>query len=67
MTYDEAYRELFWKQKPSSYQMSVISDDFSKDSSLILFRGILNMMSVVGLVMLIVYANSDLQALVNFP
>ena len=30
MRYDEASRELFWKPKPSSYQMCLISDDFAE-------------------------------------
>ena len=30
MRYDEASREVFWKPKPSSYQMCLISDDFAE-------------------------------------
>ena len=30
MIYDEESRELYWKQKPSSYQICLISDDFAE-------------------------------------
>ncbi|XP_029190138.1 uncharacterized protein LOC114957002 [Acropora millepora] len=30
MRYDEASREVFWKPKPSSYQMCLISEDFAE-------------------------------------
>lgn len=30
MRYDEASCELLWEQKPSSYKMCLISDDFAE-------------------------------------